>query len=99
MADQRFDSPDQIRAIVQHSSRLRYLLTATYGVNLEALEAIRVDGDNIKIDVHPTEGPMLRFKAKGLQHVLRRDPDKGIMTMELDPALAQALYSIVDEFL
>jgi hypothetical protein len=97
MADKRFEDPDTIGAVVDTSSRLKYLLTSTYGIGLDEIEAIRVDGDNFKIDVHAA-GQMLRFKAKGLDHVLAKNPESGALELKLDPALAQAIYNIVDDF-
>jgi hypothetical protein len=97
MADVSYTDRAKIDAILAESSRLRYLLTETYGVKPAEITSIRVDGDNIKVDVNV--GPrMLRFKAKGTENALVPDPSAGGVKMTFDPALAQALYNLVDEF-
>ena len=97
MADVSYQDRERIEAILAESGRVRYLLTSTYGVEPEAITKIRVDGDNVKVDVWVGER-MIRFKAKGTDRALRLNPDTDVMEMVFDPALAQALYNLVDEF-
>ncbi len=97
MADVSYDARDKIDAILEESGRLRFLLSDTYGVTGDQITKIRVDGDNVKVDVWIGER-MLRFKAKGTDRALRLNPDSGVMEMVFDPALAQGLYNLVDEF-
>ena len=98
MKDIRIEQPDTIREIIHSSSRLRYLLCDQYGVAPQQICAVRLDGDNFKIDVHTQGGQMLRFKAKGFDHVLRKDPESGMLKLEFDPALAQAVYEIISDY-
>ena len=97
MADTSYTDKGKINAIIALSNRLKYLLMEKYKIDLDTITSIRVDGDNDKIDVHVGE-EYYRFKAKGIHDVLMKDPEKGIMVMELDPALAQGIYEIVDDF-
>lgn len=97
MADIQFEDKAKIQEIIKESSRLTYLITQKYGIQLEEIIRLRVDGDNIKIDVHTTT-EMLRFKAKGTRHALVKDLETGGMKMVLDPALAQAIYEIVYDY-
>lgn len=98
MADNVFNEASKIAEIVSESSRLRYLLSFTYGMDLTKIEKIRVDGDNIKVDVW-YEGRMYRFKAKGTTNALKpKVEDPSCLEMVMDPALAQGLYNLVDEF-
>ncbi|WP_242038990.1 hypothetical protein [Anabaena lutea] len=70
----------------------------TYKISPEDIISVRVDGDNFKIDVN-TETEMFRFKAKGLDSVIMKDVKTGILQLTFDPALAQGIYNIVDEYL
>lgn len=95
MADVSYTEREMIDAILAASSRLRYLVTHTYGVAPQQVTRIRVDGDNVKVDVYAGER-LLRFKAKGTSNALVPD-DEGVKLV-LDPALAQALYELVADF-
>lgn len=97
MADVSYTDRAKLDQILAESSRLRYLVTETYGVKPEEITSIRVDGDNIKVDVN-VGARLLRFKAKGTEDALVPDPATGGMKLVLDPALAQALYNLVEEF-
>ncbi len=97
MADVLFTDPAKIEEILRTSSRLRYLVTVTYEVPLAAIESVRVDGDNVKVDV-TAGGRMLRFKAKGTEQCLVPDAEHGGVRLALDPALAQGLHEIVSDF-
>lgn len=97
MADVMVTDRAAIEDIVGMSSRLRYLLTVSYAIAPETISAIRVDGDNFKIDVHAGD-EIYRFKAKGLEEALLKDPETGGLKLVLDPALAQAIYAIVGEY-
>jgi len=97
MKDETFEDPDRIAVILADSQRLRYVLADRHGVAVDAVTAIRLDGDNFKFDVWAGER-LIGFKAKGTQHVLVSRPGGG-MGMELDPALAQAVYALVDSHL
>ena len=77
------------------SPRLKYILEEYYSIS--EIESIYVDGENCKVDVN-TPDRMLRFKAKGTQSVLVPNPEQDGVRMTMDPALAQGIYNIVDEF-
>ncbi|MFM6137713.1 MAG: hypothetical protein ACKO3K_03070 [Cuspidothrix sp.] len=98
MADITFSDKNKITEIINTSSRLKYLIKFTYQISLEDIVSVRIDGNNFKIDVE-TETEMFRFKAKGLDNVIMKDVETGIMQLKFDPALAQAIYNIVDEYL
>ncbi len=97
MRDITYDNPATIADILSLSSRLRYLLQTTYNIAPDDITSLRVDGDNYKIDVH-TETDMFRFKAQGLENVISKNPETGVMSLEFDPALAQGIYSIVEDY-
>lgn len=97
MADVTYTDRAKIEEILRASSRLRYLVTVTYAAPLEAIEPVRVDGDNVKVDV-TAGGRTLRFKAKGTEQCLVPDPEHGGVRLALDPALAQGLHEIVGDF-
>ncbi len=97
MTDISFTDKIKIEEIIDTSSRLKYLLKSAYQISLEEIVSIRVDGDNYKIDVN-TEMETFRFKAQGLENVIMKNPELGILQLTLDPALAQAIYHIVDEY-
>ncbi len=97
MADISFIDKTKIIEIIETSSRLKYLLLSTYQISLDDIDSIRVDGDNYKIDIN-TDTDTLRFKSQGLENVLMKNPETGILQLTLDPALAQAIYNIVDEY-
>ena len=97
MADISFTNREKIQEIINTSSRLKYLLTFTYKISLDDIVSVRVDGDNFKIDVN-TEEDMFRFKAKSVDNVIMKNPESEIMELKFDPALAQAIYNIVDEY-
>ena len=96
MSDTTHHNPETIARILAISSRLKYLLKVTLQIDLSTISSIRIDSDNVKIDIHTDR--LFRFKAKGLQHVLLPDPETGSLKMDFDPALAQGIYAIVDEF-
>jgi len=93
MPDQTFDSPEQMAEILGESARLRYVLDTHHHIAPADVTAIRIDGDNRKIDIWAGER-MVRFKARGTQHVLGTQPGGG-MAMALDPALAQAIHELM----
>ena len=97
MADINFENRDKIEEIINESSRLRYLLTHHYKLSSEDIIAVRVDSENRKIDVK-TPSARLRFKAKGVENVLLKDPASGIMKLTFDPVLAQAIYEITTDY-
>lgn len=97
MADINVENRDLIEEIIKESSRLRFLLLQHYKLTLADVTAIRVDSDNFKIDVQ-TANVRLRFKAKGTENVLLKDPASGIMKLTFDPALAQAIYEITSSY-
>lgn len=97
MRDETFEAPARIAEILGDSYRLRYVLTNAHGIQVDDVTALRLDGDNTKIDVWVGDR-MVRFKARGTQHVLATRPSGG-MAMELDPALAQAIYALVHDHL
>ncbi|PZO43426.1 MAG: hypothetical protein DCF19_05650 [Pseudanabaena frigida] len=97
MADISFSDRDKIIEIINTSSRLKYLLKFTYQISLDDIVSIRVDGDNFKVDIN-TETTMFRFKPQGLEDVIMKNPETGILQLTFDPALAQAIYNIVDEY-
>ena len=95
MGDRIYHALSEKEAILALSSRLKYLLNETYQVT--EIESIRVDGDNGKLDVNTSERTF-RFKVKGVRHVLVPQLGQPGLTMTLDPALAQGIYNIVEEF-
>jgi len=97
MRDETFTDPSRVATILGDSSRLRYVLTTAHGISVDTVTELRLDGDNTKIDVCVGDR-MVRFKARGTQHVLATQPGGG-MAMTLDPALAQAIYTLIDEHL
>lgn len=97
MADKQFTDPSIIQEIIQSSARLKYLVTQKYQVALEDILSIRVDGDNYKIDIHTTP-ETFRFKAKGTDQALVKDPNTGGMALVFDPALTQGIYEIVQDY-
>ncbi|MGB0522407.1 MAG: hypothetical protein ACPGJS_05575 [Flammeovirgaceae bacterium] len=97
MADIIFDQREKIEEIINESNRLRFLLLQHYKITLADISAIRVDSDNFKIDVYSND-VRLRFKAKGTENVLLKDPASGIMKLTFDPALAQAIYEITSDY-
>ncbi|MBD2628017.1 hypothetical protein [Trichormus variabilis] len=98
MADISFTDKSKIVEIINTSSRLKYLIVFTYQIPLEDIVSVRVDGYNFKIDVN-TETEMFRFKAKGVDSVIMKNIELGILQLTFDPALAQGIYNIVDEYL
>ncbi len=98
MTDISFSDRSQINEIINTSSRLKYLLIFIYKVAINDIISVRVDGDNFKLDIY-TKKDMLRFKAKGLENVIMKNPDNNILQLTFDPALAQGIYKIVDEYL
>jgi len=97
MADINFENRDKIIEIIKESNRLQYLLTHHYKLALDDIIAVRVDSDNYKIDVQ-TVSTRFRFKAKGTENVLLKDPSSGIMKLTFDPALAQAILEITHDY-
>jgi hypothetical protein len=97
MADNNYSDKEKIKEILTLSSRLKFLLIDNYKIDINAITSIRVDSDNFKIDVNVGE-KMYRFKAKGTDSVLLTDPTNGSMKMEFDPALAQGVYNICDDY-
>lgn len=98
MTDISFSDRSQINEIINTSSRLKYLLIFIYKIAINDIISVRVDGDNFKLDIY-TKKDMLRFKAKGLENVIMKNPDNNILQLTFDPALAQGIYKIVDEYL
>jgi hypothetical protein len=98
MADIQITNPSKIQEIIYESSRLRYLLSDRYKLPIAEINSIRLDSDNFKIDLY-TKDTFFRFKAKGLENVLVTNPDTQSMDLQFDPALAQAVYRIIEEFI
>jgi hypothetical protein len=98
MPEISFTDKNKIAEIINTSKRLKYIILFTYKISLEDIISVRVDGDNFKVDVN-TETEMFRFKAKGLDSVIIKDVETGILQLTFDPALAQGIYNIVDEYL
>jgi len=96
MKDQTFEAPARIAEILADSGRIRFVLAETYGVAVDAVTSLRLDGDNFKIDIWAAER-MIRFKAKGTDRILATQPGGG-MAMQYDPALAQAIFRLVDDY-
>ena len=92
-----YTSPEKISEILQLSSRLRYMLSQHYHVQVDDIVSILIDGPNHKIDIQ-TKTTQLRFKSKGTQNVLLPDPERGHLMMTLDPNLAQSIYEIIEDF-
>ncbi|TAF10599.1 MAG: hypothetical protein EAZ77_02955, partial [Nostocales cyanobacterium] len=92
MADISFTDKNKIAEIINTSNRLKYIILFTYKISLEDIISVRVDGDNFKVDVN-TETEMFRFKAKGLDSVIIKDVETGILQLTFDPALAQGIYN------
>jgi hypothetical protein len=97
MTDISFTDRDKIREVIDTSSRLKYLLKFTYQLSLDDIVSVRVDGDNFKVDIN-TEEDTLRFKSQGEEHVIMKNLETGSPQLTFDPALAQAIYNIVDEY-
>ncbi|WP_071190741.1 hypothetical protein [Trichormus sp. NMC-1] len=98
MAEISFTDKNKIAEIINTSNRLKYIILFTYKISLEDIISVRVDGDNFEVDVN-TETEMFRFKTKGLDSVIMKDVETGILQLTFDPALAQGIYNIVDEYL
>ncbi|MBK8399049.1 MAG: hypothetical protein IPL26_27900 [Leptospiraceae bacterium] len=98
MADIQIKNPNKIQEIIYESSRLRYLLSDRYKLPISNIQAVRLDSDNYKIDLY-TKETYYRFKANGLENVLTTNPDTMSMDLQFDPALAQAVYRIIEEFI
>ena len=97
MTDISFTDRYKISEVIDTSSRLKYLLKYTYQLSLDDIISVRVDGDNFKVDIN-TEKDMFRFKPQGVEDVIIKNPETGILQLTFDPALAQAIYNIVDEY-
>ena len=97
MPDIQIKNPNKIQEIIYESSRLRYLLSDRYKLPISNIQAVRLDSDNFKIDLYAKD-TFFRFKAKGLENVLATNPDTRSMDLQFDPALAQAVYRIIEEF-
>lgn len=97
MRNQIFEDADRIADILGDAPRLRYVLAEGHGIAADAVTELHLDGDNVKLDVW-VGTRVVRFKAKGTQHVVATQPGGG-MAMFLDPALAQAIYALVDDHL
>ncbi|MCB9233240.1 MAG: hypothetical protein H6581_16405 [Bacteroidia bacterium] len=97
MPDKTITSPETIQEILSESSRLRFVLSDKYGLHSGNITSIYVDGDNFKLDIFSGEAGF-RFKAKGLDSVLLQDPETRAMSLQFDPALAQAIYEICDSY-
>jgi hypothetical protein len=97
MTDSSFDDKDKITQIINSSSRLKYLLMFLYNIPLDDIISVRVDGDNLKVDIS-TATEMLRFKPQNLEHVVMKNPEIGVAQVTFDPALAQGIYEIIDEY-
>lgn len=97
MTDTSFTDKDKITEIINTSGWLKYLLTSTYQISLDEITSVRVDSDNFKVDVN-TETDVFRFKPQGLENVIMKNPELDILQLTFDPALAQAIYNIIDEY-
>ncbi|MEZ0230497.1 MAG: hypothetical protein ACAI25_17880 [Planctomycetota bacterium] len=97
MTDTSYEDRAKIHEILMSTGRLRFVLTDNYKVPLETVTKLRVDGDNIKVDVWVGER-MLRFKAKGIDDVLVPDEALGGVKMALDPWLARELHRVVEDY-
>jgi len=98
MADKIFEDMDKIQEILGMASRLKTVLKEKYKILPQDISSLKIDGDNFKIDISTKKGAMIRIKAKGTDTVLASNPDNGTMVMQQDPALAQCLFRISDEF-
>ncbi|MBD3885791.1 hypothetical protein IFO70_29185 [Phormidium tenue FACHB-886] len=97
MPDVSFTDKSKITEIINTSSRLKYLLKFRYELSLDDIVSVRVDGHNFKVDVI-TETDMFRFKAKDMEHVILKNPEHDVLQSVFDPALAQAIYHLIDEY-
>ncbi len=97
MTDISFTDRDKISEVIDTSSRLKYLLKFTYKLSLDDIVSVRVDGDNFKVDIN-TKKDMFRFKPQGVEDVIMKNPETGMLQLTFDPALSQAIYNIVDEY-
>ncbi|MCS6813620.1 MAG: hypothetical protein NZ772_08635 [Cyanobacteria bacterium] len=97
MRNLTYDDPATLADILSFSSRPRYLLQATYNITPENITSLQVDSDNYKIDVH-TEAETFRFKAQSLENVIMKNSETGEMSLEFDPALAQGICSIIEDY-
>ena len=93
----RFDNKNKINEIVDTSNRLKYILKFTYQISLDDIVYIQVDGDNFEVDIS-TQADMFSFKTQGLENVIIKNPDNGILQSTFDPALAQGIYNIINEY-
>ena len=92
-----YTSPQEIDQILSLSARLRYMLSEQYHLQSAEIISIHIDGANHKLDID-TESRTISFKVKGTRNVLLTDPEREQLIMSLDPALAQGLYEIIEEF-
>ena len=97
MADTELTDITKINEIINTSSRLKYLLNSTYQISIDDIVSVRIDSDNFKVDVN-TEMETFRFKPQGLENVIMKNIETGILQLTFDPALAQGIYNIIDEF-
>ncbi|HMV41994.1 MAG TPA: hypothetical protein PK079_13750 [Leptospiraceae bacterium] len=96
MADIEITNPNTIQEIVYESGRFKYILSEIYNLKISAIQSIRLDSDNFKIDIN-TKDTYYRFKPKGFEDVLMTNPETRSMELKFDPALAQAVYRILND--
>lgn len=97
MAFNSYEEQTKIREIISTSNRLNFVLSDKFKVTPNEITSIQVDGDNFKVDIFSKE-ILYRFKAKGTDSVAMKDIETGGMKMAFDPALAQGIYEICEDF-
>lgn len=97
MADLEITNTNTIQEIIYESSRLRSLIAEIFKLEIKDISSIRLDSDNYKIDIYTNE-TYFRLKPKGQEDILLTNPETRILEMHFDPALAQAVYRIINEF-
>lgn len=97
MADLEITNTNTIQEIIYESSRLRSLIAEIFKLEIKDISSIRLDSDNYKIDIYTNE-TYFRLKPKGQEDILLTNPETRILEMHFDPALAQAIYRIINEF-
>ena len=97
MADLEITNTNTIQEIIYESSRLRSLIAEIFKLEIKDISSIRLDSDNYKIDIYTNE-TYFRLKPKGQEDILLTNPETRIFFFFFDPALAQAIYRIINEF-
>ena len=92
-----YTSPEEIDQILSLSARLRYVLSEHYHLQSAEILSIHIDGANHKVDINAGSRD-IRFKVKGTRSVLLSAPEREQLIMTLDPALAQGLHEIIEDF-